>query len=178
MLLGLLVGVFFIALGVAGTVNFADGLKYSTRVSGTPGLLDIYDCVSYGSGKSRSTECLGVFRSDDHRVVDKSASISSPHKAGTLLPVQRDADGHYHMVGVAATAGRLAGIFASVWGVIAGLACFCGAFSTLMPQLGKRIGAAVWSPAATRRVRLLCWALGIGFAACGVVGVIAWLVTP
>lgn len=174
----LFMGVLFSTLGVGGAVGLADGLKYSVRAAGTPGLLRIYDCATSGTGKQRHTECFGDFRSDDHRVVDTFASIGDSYKQGTVLPVQRDANGRCYTVGVAPTAGRLAGICACAVGLIAGLAALCGAFSTAMPRLGIRIGAALWSPVTSRAVGRLCIALGIGFAGFGAVGVIGWLAMP
>ncbi|MCW7941414.1 hypothetical protein AAW14_05060 [Streptomyces hygroscopicus] len=174
----LFIGVLFSALGVGGAVSLTDGLKYSIRASGTPGLLKIYACTTSGTGKQRHTDCFGAFHSDDHRVVDQSASIGGSYKQGTVLPVQRDARGDCYTVGVAPTAGRLAGICACVVGLIAGLGALCGAFSTAMPRLGSRIGAALWSPGAARIVGRLCKALGIGFAVFGVVGMIGWLAMP
>ncbi|AOR31302.1 hypothetical protein BFF78_09875 [Streptomyces fodineus] len=174
----LFVGVLFSGLGGGGAVGLADGLKYSTRMSGAPGLLRIETCDTTGSGKQRHTDCFGLFRSDDHRVVDQFASIGDSYKAGTVLPVQHDAEGHCYVVGVAPTAGRLAGICACVVALVAGLASLCGAFSAAMPRLGGRIGAALWSPGAGRALVRLLKACGIGFAICGVTGVIGWLAMP
>ncbi|KOV66954.1 hypothetical protein ADK64_10925 [Streptomyces sp. MMG1121] len=172
------VALLFSGLGIGGGVGLADGLKYSTRLSGTPGLLKITFCETTGTGKQRHTDCFGAFRSDDRRLTDAYASIGESFKTGTVLPVQRDADGHCYLVGVAPTAGRLAGICACVVGLVAGLAALCGAFATVMPQLGGRIGAALWSPWAGRMLSRLLLACGIGFALFGVTGVIGWLALP
>lgn len=174
----LFIGVLFSGLGAGGAVSLADGLKYSTRVSGTPGLLRIYSCTTSGTGRQRHTDCFGAFHSDNHRVVDPFASIGASYKRGTVLPVQRDAQGHCYTVGVAPTAGRLAGICACIVGLIAGLTALCGAFSTVMPGLGSRVGAVLWSPEATRTLGRLCKALGIAFAVFGTVGLIGWLAMP
>ncbi|MER6735697.1 hypothetical protein [Streptomyces puniciscabiei] len=172
------IGVLFSGLGTGGAVDLADGLKYSTRMSGTPGLLTTETCETTGTGKQRHTDCYGVFRADDHRLVDRFASIGGSYRAGTVLPVQRDAGGHCHLVGVAPTAGRLAGICACVVALVAGLTALCGAFSTVMPRLGGRIGAALWSPGAARVLGGLLKACGIAFALFGVTGVIGWLAMP
>ncbi len=174
----LFVGVLFSGLGIGGAVSLADGLKYSTRMSGTPGLLQITACETTGTGKQRHTDCFGVFRSDDHRVTDPSASIGESFKVGTALPVQQDASGHCHLVGVAPTAGRLAGICVCVVAAVAGLASLCAAFSTVMPRLAGRIGAALWSPGAGRLLKRLLLVCGIGVAVFGVAGVIGWLALP
>lgn len=172
------IGVLFSGLGIGGGVGLVDGLKYSTRLSGTPGLLKIDNCITTGSGKSRSTECFGVFRSDDHRVTDQFASLGEAFKEGTVLPVQRDPGGHCYLVGVAPTAGRLAGICACLVALVGGLSALCGAFSTVAPRLGGRIGAALWSPGAGRLLGRLLKACGVGFAVFGVAGVIGWLALP
>ncbi|MFE7213020.1 hypothetical protein ACFY0A_15530 [Streptomyces sp. NPDC001698] len=172
----LFMGVLFSAFGVGGTVHLADGLKYSTRASGTPGLLKIDECTTSGTGKQRHTDCVGAFRSDDHRVVDEFASIGGPYKKGRVLPVQRDALGHCYTVGVVPTAGRLAVICFCVLGLLGGLASFCGAFSTAMPRMSRRIGAVLWSPGIARTVSGLCKALGIGIAVFGVVALIGLIV--
>jgi hypothetical protein len=174
----LFIGVLFSALGVGGALKFADGLTYSTRASGIPGLLTIYACTTLGTGKQRHTDCFGAFRSDDHRVVDQFASIGGSYEHGTVLPVQRDPGGHCYTIGVVPTAGWLAGICACAVGLIAGLTALCGAFSAAMPRLGSRIGAALWSPEAARMVGRLCQVLGIGFAVFGAVGLIGWLAMP
>ncbi|MGW2424713.1 hypothetical protein ACWC0C_36650 [Streptomyces sp. NPDC001709] len=142
-------------------MGLADGLTYSTRISGTPGLLTIDLCTTTGTGEQRHTDCFGVFRSDDHHV-----------------PVQRDTGGLCYLVGVAPTAGRPAGICACVVALVAGLASLCGAFSTAMPRLGGRVGAALWSPGAGRMPARLLKACGIGVALFGVTGVIGWLAPP
>ncbi|OIJ96265.1 hypothetical protein [Streptomyces monashensis] len=177
-LFGVFAGVLFSGLGIGGAVGLADGMKYSMRMSGTPGLLRIEYCETSGTGKQRHTDCYGDFRSDDHRVTDAYASIGESFTAGTVLPVQRDARGHCYLVGVAPTAGRLAGICVGVVAFVAGLTLLCGAFSTAMPRLGGRIGAALWSPGAGRLLRRLLLACGIGFAVFGVAGVIGWLAMP
>ncbi|MET9073187.1 hypothetical protein ABZX95_13655 [Streptomyces sp. NPDC004232] len=177
-LFGVFAGVLFSGLGIGGALGLADGMKYSTRMSGTPGLLRIEYCETSGTGKQRHTDCYGVFRSDDHRVTDPYASIGESFKGETVLPVQRDASGHCYLVGVAPTAGRLAGICVAVVAGVGGLTLLCGAFSTAMPRLGGRIGAALWSPGAGRLLRGLMRACGIGFALFGVVGVIGWLAMP
>ncbi|MGW3177350.1 hypothetical protein [Streptomyces sp. NPDC001153] len=174
----LFIGVLFGGLGIGGGVGLADGLKYSTRMSGTPGLLKIETCETTGTGKQRHTDCYGLFRSDDHHVVDQFASIGDSYEVGTVMPVQHDAGGHCYLVGVAPTAGRLAGICACVVALVAGLTALCGAFSTVMPRLGGRIGAALWSPGAGRMLSRLLKACGIGFAVFGVTGVIGWLAMP
>ncbi|MFD4976980.1 hypothetical protein [Streptomyces sp. NPDC058424] len=171
-------GVLFSTAGVAGTVVSADGLKYSTRTSGTPGLLKIFNCATKGTGKQKRTTCFGEFRSDDHRVVDGFSSIDRSYKEGTVLPVQRDGDGNCHTVGVAPMAQQLTVICLSAVGLMAGLASFCSAFSTAMPRTGSRIGAVLWPPRVARLVGGLCKALGIGFAGFGAVALIGWLITP
>ncbi|MEV5872933.1 hypothetical protein AB0L75_01665 [Streptomyces sp. NPDC052101] len=138
----------------------------------------MHSCSTSGTGRQRHTDCFGVFRSDDHRVVNQFASIGESYKEGTALPVQQDAGGHCYPVGVAPTAGRLAGLFACVVALVAGLSALCGAFSTVMPRLGGRIGAALWSPGAGRMLRRLLTVCGIGFALSGLVGVIGWLAMP
>ncbi|QHA07606.1 hypothetical protein GQF42_33695 [Streptomyces broussonetiae] len=147
-------------------------------MSGTPGLLTIDECITTGTGKQRHTDCHGVFRSDDHQVTDQFAAIGESYQKGTVLPVQRDARGRCHLVGVAPTAGRLAGICACVVALVGGLASLCGAFATVMPRLGGRIGAALWSPKAGRMLSRLLQACGVGFAVFGVTGVIGWLAMP
>ncbi|MEU6770906.1 hypothetical protein [Streptomyces sp. NPDC046759] len=174
----LFIGLLFSGLGAGGGVALADGLKYSTRMSGTPGLLKIDTCITTGSGKQRHTDCYGFFRSDDHRVTDSFASIGESYDKGTVLPVQRDAGGHCYLVGVAPTAGRLAGLCACAVALVAGLTSLCGAFSTVAPRLGSRIGAALWSPEAGRVLGRLLRACGIGFALFAVTGVIGWLAMP
>ncbi|MGN5380850.1 hypothetical protein ACQ4WX_38270 [Streptomyces lasalocidi] len=171
-------GVLFSGLGIAGAVGLAGDMRYSTRMSGTPGLLRITYCETSGTGKQRHTDCYGVFRSDDHRLTDPYASIGESFKAGTVLPVQRDARSHCYLVGVAPTAGRLAGICAAVVALVGGLASLCGAFATAMPRLGGRIGAALWSPGLARLLKWLLLACGIGFALFGVTGAIGWLAMP
>ncbi|MEU8969451.1 hypothetical protein AB0D11_09250 [Streptomyces monashensis] len=171
-------GVLFSGLGIGGAVGLADGMRYSTRLSGTPGLLRITYCETSGTGKQRHTDCYGVFRSDDHRLTEPYASIGESFKPGTVLPVQRDARSHCYLVGVAPTAGRLAGICAGVVALVGGLAALCGAFATAMPRLGGRIGAALWSPGVGRLLKGLLLACGIGFAVFGVTGVIGWLAMP
>ncbi|MFF9122177.1 hypothetical protein ACF09J_02495 [Streptomyces sp. NPDC014889] len=165
----LFMGVLFCTFGVAATAHLADGLKYSTRASGTPGLLRIDGCVTSGTGKQRHTDCVGAFRSDDHRVVDTYASIGGPQRKGAVLPVQRDARGHCYTVGVTPTAWRLSVICFCVLCLFGGLASFGGAFCTVMPRTGRRIGAAMRSSGIARAVSGLCKALGIGIAVFGVV---------
>ncbi|WP_369392941.1 hypothetical protein AB5J72_39205 [Streptomyces sp. CG1] len=174
----LFAGVLFGALGVVGGVGLADGLKYSTRLSGTPGLLTIEGCFTSGTGKQRHTECFGFFRSDHHHVVDQFASIDDSYQKGTVLSVQQDASGHCYLVGVAPTAGRLAGICACVVALVLGLTLSSGAFAIAMPRLGSRIGTALWSPGAGRMLRRLLTACCVGFALSGLVGVIGWLAMP
>ncbi|MFJ5901150.1 hypothetical protein ACIQFZ_38450 [Streptomyces sp. NPDC093064] len=174
----LFMGVLFSAMGVGRTVHSADGLKYSTRTSGTPGLLKIFNCAASGTGRQQRTTCFGKFQSDDHRVVDDFSSIDGSYKEGTVLPVQRDGDGDCREVGVAPIAGQLAMICFSAVGLMAGLASFCSAFSTAMPRTGSRIGAVLWPPRAARMVGRLCIALGIGAAVFGAVSLIGWLAMP
>ncbi|MFD4612413.1 hypothetical protein ACFWOT_30935 [Streptomyces sp. NPDC058440] len=165
----LFIGVLFSVFGVAATVHLAGEVKYSTRASGTPGLLKIDACTTSGTGKQRHTDCVGAFRSDDHRVVDRFASIGGPHRKGAVLPVQRDAHGHCYTVGVTPTAWRLSVMCFCVLGLFAGLAAFCGAFCTVMPRTGRRIGAVMRSSGIARAVGGLCKALGVGIAVFGVV---------
>ncbi|EST34923.1 hypothetical protein [Streptomyces roseochromogenus] len=120
--------------------------EYSTRVSGTPGLLTMESRYTSGTGKQRDTDCFGFFRSGDHQAVDQFAAIDESCEKGTVLPVQQDASGHCYLVGVAPTAGRPAGICACVAALVLGLTLLCGAFAIAIPRLGSRIGAALWSP--------------------------------
>ncbi|WP_142218436.1 hypothetical protein [Streptomyces puniciscabiei] len=159
-------------------MGLADGLKYSPRLSGTPGLLATRICDTTGTGKRRHADCYGVFRADDHRLVDGFASVGGSCEAGTVLPVQRDAGGHCHPVGVAPTAGRPAGICAGAVALTAGLTALCGAFSTVMLRLGGRIGAVLWSPGVARMLGRLLKACGIAFALFRVAGVIGWPALP
>jgi hypothetical protein len=62
--------------------------------------------------------------------------------------------------------------------LVAGLTSLCGAFATVLPQLGGRIGAALWSPGAGRMLAGLLKACGIAFALFGVTGLIGWLAMP
>ncbi|MFJ2016703.1 hypothetical protein [Streptomyces nodosus] len=177
-LIFLTLGVLLAGIGAGGAAHFADGLKYSTRLSGTPGLLEISECVTSDTGKQRHTDCFGDFRSDDHRVKGRYVSISRSYKKGTVLPVQWDERYHCYTVGVAPTAGRLAAICACALAVMAGLALLCGSFAVAMPRLGSRIRAALWSAGLARTVVGLCKALGIGIAVFGAVGLAAALTVP
>ncbi|MEV5985373.1 hypothetical protein AB0L85_10165 [Streptomyces sp. NPDC052051] len=171
----LFMGVMFSAFGSYEGVHVADGLKYSTRVSGTPGLLTIELCNTSGIGKQRTTHCYGTFRSDDHQVVDRWARIGDSFEPRTVLPVQREASGYCHTVGVAPTAGRLAGICGCALALAIGLAAFCRGFYVAMPRTGGRIGAAVWSPRAGLVTFRLCKAVGIAFLALGAIGIVGLL---
>ncbi|MFI9274486.1 hypothetical protein ACIGXM_27820 [Kitasatospora sp. NPDC052896] len=168
----------FTGLGAGGAVSLADGLRYSTRLAGTPGLLTVTGCVTTGSGKNRNTTCYGTFRADDGSRVDPSASIDDSFHRNTVLPVQEAPGEHCYRVGVAPIAGRLAGVCLCLLLALGGLAGFGGAFETAAPRLWERIAAALWVPWVRGLVARFALLAAVGTVGSGVVALIAWLIEP